>query len=136
MIRINTQPGRRQLRQFAGLVFPLFSALVGALAFFRFDSPLVASWIWVVGVAISLVGLALPPFARIVYLALTGLTYPIGFVVSHLVLLVIYYGLITPVGLALRLADRDPLRKRPGDEASYWRPREAVTDAERYFRQY
>jgi hypothetical protein len=41
------------------------------------------------------------------------------------------------VGLLFRLMGRDPLQRRlEPAAASYWQPREQVTDLRRYYRQY
>jgi hypothetical protein len=46
-------------------------------------------------------------------------------IVSPLMMAVIFYGVITPVGLVLRLTGKDPLRlRRDSSSASYWIPRE------------
>ena len=60
---------------------------------------------------------------------------PIGWIVSHAVLAIVYYGILTPIGLLLRLF-RDPmLRRFDPDAASYWMERESDDDLSRYFRQ-
>ena len=49
----------------------------------------------------------------------------------------VYFLVITPIGLAMRLAGRDLMSRRfdPGAE-SYWLPHKADKDAGRYFRQF
>ena len=71
------------------------------------------------------------------HVGLTLLTLPIGLVVSHVLLAVVYFGLLTPIGWALRLARRDPLSRgfRP-DLPTYWVPEETSRDPRRYLRQY
>jgi hypothetical protein len=49
----------------------------------------------------------------------------LGKVVSPIALGVLFYCVITPIGLALRLAGKDPLRlKRDPAANSYWIPRD------------
>ena len=51
---------------------------------------------------------------------------PIGRAVFGLALLVLYYGLFTPVGFVLRLLGRDALELRPhGSLSTYWKPKSA-----------
>ncbi len=46
-------------------------------------------------------------------------------IVTPIVMGVLFFGLITPFGLLMRLKGGDPLRlKRNGDEATWWRARE------------
>ncbi len=63
-------------------------------------------------------------------------TYPIGWLVSRLLLGVLFYGMFTPLGLLFRLLGRDALarRARP-DASSYWITKEGPNDARSYFRQ-
>ena len=69
--------------------------------------------------------------------SLTAVSLPIGFVVSHIVMAVMFYVILTPVGLVFRLIGRDPLQRRfDRQAASYWVPRERVTDPRRYYRQF
>ena len=137
MIPINRNPTRSQLRWFAALVFPLFWAWVGYLVYRRAGLPRVASAIAAVAVAISLVGLLSPAFMRRVWIGMMVGLSPLGWVMSHLILGVIYYLVVTPIGLALRAAGRDPLHRRfDRDAKSYWIVRARKPEVERYFRQY
>ena len=77
------------------------------------------------------------PVARAVYRALTLLTFPIGWVISHVLLALVYYLLLTPIGLLLRATGRDPLQRRLDPEAeTYWIEREGDRPANTYFRQH
>ncbi len=61
---------------------------------------------------------------------------PIGWVLSHALLAAVFYGVVLPVGLAMRLAGRDPMTRRlDRAAASYWVGRERVDGSERYFKQ-
>jgi hypothetical protein len=63
--------------------------------------------------------------------------YPIGWVVSHVLLGLIYFGLLTPVGWLMKLFGYDPMERRfDRAAASYWVERERQTDAGRYFKQF
>ena len=136
MIEINRNPSSRELRWF-GVLLVLFFAIVGALARWRFGAPRVATGLWGVGGALSLAYLALPPLRRIIYLAWVYAAYPIGWTVSHLLLLFVYYATLTPTGLLLRLAGKDPLERRTDAAApSYWSPRAKREDVKTYFRQF
>jgi ABC-type uncharacterized transport system permease subunit len=137
MIRIERNPSPSQLRLFGAALFPLFCGVAGAILRFRFDLPGAAPWVWALGGVSLILALARPALVRPLYLGLMLATYPIGWVVSHLILLLVYYAVVTPIGLALRFVGRDPLLKRPDPvRASYWREREPARDVERYFRQF
>ena len=83
------------------------------------------------------VGFFYLPLLRGAYVGLAYVTYPIGFVISHLLVGFVYYFVITPAGLLLRLFKGDPL-KRAADPAAttYWVKRPEQPSVERYFRQF
>ncbi len=135
LLEINRQLGARELRRFAGLYLPLFVLVVGLVLRYRFELPVAAIGVWLVGGVLALGGVIWPPFARALYLGISYAGYPIGWLVSHTVLVLLFFAVITPIGIVLRLAGRDPLIKRATGAASYWRRRTGVTDPDRYFRQ-
>ncbi len=137
MIDIDWNPGTTMLRRFSAVGAAFFGGLA-AWAALKGWSP---GWLpWTAG------GLALfcalcawiaPKWNLPLYLALTVLTFPIGLVISYLVLGFIYFGLMTPLGLVFRLMGRDALTRRLDPQAeTYWVPRESVGDLRRYFRQF
>jgi hypothetical protein len=63
--------------------------------------------------------------------------FPIGWVISQTMLLLMFYGIITPVALFLRLRGRDSLYlRRPQNAATFWLPKQTPTDVRSYLRQY
>ena len=65
------------------------------------------------------------------------LTFPIGLVLSHVLVAAAYYLVLTPAALVLRLFRRDPLARAWEPEAtSYWVRRAPAPDPSRYFRQF
>jgi hypothetical protein len=135
LIEINRNPTRRQLGWFAGLWLVVLGML-GAAAWSR-PAPGAAAALWFLAVAVPALGLLRPAVLRTIYLALAHATYPIGFAVSHVILAAVYFLVLTPIGLLVRLLGHDPLGLRRGWSAgSFWQRRAPVTDRTRYFRQY
>jgi hypothetical protein len=63
--------------------------------------------------------------------------FPIGWTMSHLLLAVTYFGVLTPVALFFRLVGRDALCRRFDRAASsYWTARPLPPDVDRYFKQF
>ena len=137
MLQLPTDPSTRQLRQFAAIWWPLFCVVVGA-ALLRLVGPPAAIAVWTLGVVLGLIGWWLPSVIRPVFLGLLVLTYPIGWLISHVVLVVLYFLVLTPIGLLLRLIGRDPLERSSSAEAesTSWRPWQPPSSKARYFRQY
>ncbi len=137
VVEINTDPTRRQLNQF-GFIWMGFVAFFGAVAFFKFHNPSLARGLWVAAVVVPVVGWVFPRFMRWVFLGMSYLAFPIGFVVSYVVLAAVYYLVLTPIGLLMRLVGYDSMKRSFDPEAaSYWIERPAsAAEAKRYFRQF
>lgn len=137
MISINWKPSSRELRMFAALLMLFF---VGVAGFWNWKTGQTTGPLILVSVSwtIGLIGLAVPQAIRWVYIGWMLAAFPIGWVISHLLLAAIFFGVIMPIGLVLRALGRDPMRKSFDRSAStYWiaRPIEP-TDSQRYFRQF
>jgi hypothetical protein len=122
------------LRQFAAL----WLLVCGALAYRCYALEQWTAAIVFAGLALTFgpAGLVWPGFIRPLFVLLSTLTYPIGWVISHVFLAVLYYGVLTPFSALFRLMGRDVLcrRKRPG-QSSYWTVRGEPADVGSYFRQ-
>lgn len=63
------------------------------------------------------------------------LTRPTGWLVTNVLLRIMFYGVMTPLGLIFQMWGRDPLQLKKPDVESYSRVRKQRTDAETYYRQ-
>lgn len=137
MIPIDRHPPQRVLRQFAALWLPLFSAILAFWAWRRGQPTALVGGLAAVGAVSLLVGLLRPALARPVFVGWMAAAFPLGWLVSHLLLAIVYYGVVAPIGLAMRLAGRDPLQRRFDRAAkSYWTEHNPDADVDRYFRQF
>lgn len=75
------------------------------------------------GLLLVLVGLLAPRWALPFHLAWMKFAGVLGFVNSRILLSVMYYGVMTPAGFLMRMAGRDPLKRRRKSAGSYWIPR-------------
>lgn len=135
MIGIQWNPERKQLRQFAGIWFPAFCALAGWSIAQKTGHWHDVEMGWIVVGLISILGLVFPPIIRPVFVGLILLTYPIGWVVSHLLLVFIYFGVVTPIGLVLRATGHDSLGTKIPAGQSTWKSPTGKTDPTSYLRQ-
>lgn len=136
MIEINKNPSAGELKWF-GLIFAFFFALIGTVIGWRFDNWNITLVLAIIGGSVGLVFYAVPPLKKPIFVGWLYLTFPIGWVVSHVILGVTYYLILTPIGLIMRLCGRDPMqRKLDPDATTYWEKREPVTNSQRYFKQY
>jgi hypothetical protein len=135
MIAIQWNPSEKQLRQFAGVWFPAFCGLVGWSIGHKTGHWSAVEIGWVLAGLLSVGGLVLPALIRPIFVGLILLTFPIGWVVSHLLLGLIFYGVVTPIGLILRISGHDPLQLKKPIGNSVWKTLVGKTDATRYLRQ-
>ena len=136
VIEINTNPSRRDLLWF-GLLLPVFFAIVGVLVWRRTGS-LTSGWVlWAAGGSLSALFAVWPASRRRIYLGWMYAVYPIGWTLSHLLLGVVYFVIMTPIGLALRVLGRDPLERSFDRTATtYWVRHNPAQRIERYLRQF
>ncbi|HEX7880400.1 MAG TPA: SxtJ family membrane protein [Candidatus Eisenbacteria bacterium] len=146
MIDLNLKPDRKHLRDFgwvALVVFGLLGAVVTwkhAIVGIHLSEPATrttAMVLWGLGALSGLLSMVRPEWNRFLYIGLMLAAFPIGFVVSHVIIAIIFFVIITPVGLVFRLMGRDALSRRFDRNApSYWVDKKPVESVERYFRQF
>ncbi len=136
MIDINWNPSRRELRQFAGLLAVL-GPLAGTYMWWRHDAGTTGTYVAAAGLVLGGIGFALPALLRFVYVGWMIAVFPIGWTISHAILALIFYTVITPIGLVMRLVRRDPMHRTFDREAkTYWLDRDPSPPNARYFRQF
>ncbi len=122
--------GPRALRRFGLAVGGILLAL-GALAAWREGTAalMVPAALLATGALLVVHGFFRPSALRIPYLVWMGLALVLGWVMTRLILTAVYFLVVTPVGLVLRVSGRDPMHRRPDPNLpTYWIPREADGD--------
>jgi len=129
-------PSTRTLRQFAGLWILFFAGLT-YWQNFMLGKDALALFFAALAIVIGLVGLARPQIIRPIFVVWMIAAFPVGWIMSRVLLSFLYYGVFMPVGLCFRLVGRDVLNRRynPGKD-SYWTRKNYATDLVSYFRQY
>jgi Saxitoxin biosynthesis operon protein SxtJ len=127
--------GPRELRKFGLLVGGVF-AVLGIIALLRGKH----SYPWLLGPGVLLMGFGAvwPTALKWIYLAWMSVAVVLGFVVSHVLLMILFYLAFLPLGLLARCFGKDFLRLKLDPKAgSYWIRRPAsARPAEEYERQY
>jgi hypothetical protein len=91
----------------------------------------------ILALTIGPLGLARPEWVRSIYVGWMIAVFPIGWLVSQVILAVMFYGLFVPTGLIFKLIGRDPMqRTRSTGLKSYWTPKTTPSDLSRYFKQF
>ena len=136
LIHIDKNPPAIVMR-WMGLLMAVGFGIAGAVAGYGFGAWQVSPWLWAVGVALALVYYAIPPLRRPLYLSWMYAAAPVGWVLTHASMALVFFGVLAPVGLVMRLFGHDPLRRRfDAGQASYWVDHQSTSDLDRYFRQY
>jgi len=107
------------LRQFGLLVGGVF-LLIGLFPFVWRQDPM---RVWAVGLGtlLAATGLAAPGLLREPYRGWMFVGHVLGWINTRIILGVLFYGLITPMGLFMKLTGRDPMRRGFDPEATTYR---------------
>jgi hypothetical protein len=129
-------PTARVLRQFAA-AWLVFFLCAGAHQWLGRARPQAGLVLAVLALLVGVLGLVRPTAVRWLFLAATVAAFPIGWVLSQVMLVLMFYGVITPVALIFRVIGRDALHRRcPPAEVSLWVSKPSPSDVSRYFKQY
>lgn len=77
-----------------------------------------------IAAVLTLIGLFVPLAARAFHRFWMGIAGVLGYINSRIILSLLYFGVLAPVGLARRLIGRDPMKRRGSTQSSYWVTRE------------
>ena len=138
---VNWRPNDGEMREFGRTLacgFVVIGAVLSVLVRWKMGEwqswPV---WLALAGVGLGVVCWVLPRLARPVYVLWYAVGCVIGMVLSNLLLGLVFYLVITPIGLMLRCLGKDPLERRLDRQApTYWKDAEKPVDATRYFRQF
>jgi saxitoxin biosynthesis operon SxtJ-like protein len=111
----------RAEREF-GLIVGGVLVLLSAWWMYRGKFPSVAHITLPLGAVLMLLGLVLPRvlvWPNKAWMALAGV---LSFVSTRIILAFVFFLVVTPIGVVKRLSGWDPLNRRGGPSASYWRP--------------
>jgi len=90
-----------------------------------------------IGAGVGLILWLLPALARPIYVVWYGLACCIGLVAGNILLGVMFYGLVTGIGLAKRLRGTQAIRKSADPATTtYWIDAPSSADPKSYFNQY
>lgn len=116
----------------SALVVATVLALVAAWQRYR-GGVTAAAVCGVAAVTLAVCGLLIPPAATAFHRAWMGLAGVLGYVNSRILLGIVYYGMITPIGLIMRATGHDPLQRRQHRRRSYWVQRERTRQSREGF---
>ncbi len=136
MIDLNWKPTNKDLRVF-GTAALVVAGGFGLSIFLKVGLVGLVKILWGVGATVFFIGLIWPQGLKYVYIGLSLIAFPIGLVIGNVLMALVYYLLVTPIGLAFKLLGKDPMhRKLDPNAESYWIRRPPPPEPGRYFRQF
>ena len=136
IVPIDWRPDGKKLKRFSlfwlaffGLVFAPIALAAGQRgAFYVLTAIGAAGW---------LCGAMRPQWLRWPYIALSLLTYPVGWLVSHVLLGIAFYAVLTPIGWWRQLRGRERMPRRgERHKDTYWEHRDTRPGLAGYLRQF
>ena len=109
----------KELRQFGLMVGGVFS-IIGLWPMFLRGDPL-RLWAVVLGSLLILLGSLVPTWLAPVHRGWMWVGHVLGWINTRIILGVIFYGLITPIGIAFRMLGKDTMRQSFSDTSSTYR---------------
>jgi Saxitoxin biosynthesis operon protein SxtJ len=132
---VKWQPDARELRRFAIAMLVGFFVL-GALSAWRAKGIGTGSVVlWSIGVTLAIAAFV-PKLGRIAYLAVYLPTSIIGYVVSNVMLALMFFLVITPLGIVMKLMGKDLLQQRRPNRTTQWTPVKETKNEDSYYRQF
>ena len=127
---LDTSSGK--LRSF-GLLVGLVVALIGGWMLWKGHGFILLC----AGPILMFLGLVVPRWLKWLYVPWMTLAFALGFVMTRVLLTILFFVVITPVGLIMRMTGRDPLNQKfDRDAKSYWIPKEPPADLKKHLERY
>jgi len=113
---------RRQLTSFSRAI-AIFFIILGLILFIRQKPEFLLCFVG--GIFFIAAGMVRPVLLKWPYMICLALGNILSWMIARIILGAMFYIILMPVGLALRLFGHDPLCKKPDKKArSYWKPEE------------
>jgi len=127
--------GRKELHEF-GLLMGIILIVIGIIALWRGK----ASYPYLIGIGVLFLGFGfiMPEILKPLHKIWMGFSVILGFFMSRLILVVLFYGVMTPISLITKIMGKDILDERIcREKASYWKKRAVEVKARNsYEKQY
>src|SRR5215510_9033893 len=91
------RPSERMLRQF-GWIWLVFFSAAASWQWLHYQRGWLAKVLLTIAVTIGPVGIAWPGAIKPVFVVWMAVVYPVGWIVSHVLLASVFYGLFSPIG--------------------------------------
>jgi Saxitoxin biosynthesis operon protein SxtJ len=115
----HTEVTKSTLRQFGLMIGGIF-LLIGLWPFV-WRQEAVRIWAVVPGSLLAMAGLVMPGILKHIYQGWMWVGHVMGWVNTRIILGVLFYGIVTPMGLIMKMTGRDPMRRSYEPDALTYR---------------
>ena len=123
----------KDLRQF-GIVLGLILIALGGIHFKK-GNDAIFPWLLTIGLISVVTGTFLPGILRPIYTVFTKVTNAIGWFNTRVILILVYYFILSPIGLVMRLFGKDPLDRNIDKKIeTYWIDRKSAINLKEQLR--
>lgn len=127
-------PTERTLRQFAGAWFLVF--FIAAFRYFVHGHKTASIALVLIGL-VGVAGLVKPLLVKHLFLGATIAAYPLGWMLTQIILMIMFYVVLTPIAFIARWRGHDPLQlRRRTARSTFWAPRGEPPPPENYLKQF
>jgi len=107
----NHIPANRLLREFSLITGSITGVLFGLVFPWLFDYALPA-WPWIIALTLGTIGLLYPQCLKPLYRSWMAIGHVLGWINTLVILALVFYLLITPTGLIMRIFGKDPMARK------------------------
>ncbi len=137
LVSLNLKPSTKQLRDFGDIALCMCNIIGLLLLGLNKISPKGLIIFCLIGLAMYILSRISTALIKPVYQGLMIATFPIGWVISHLMMGLFYYGIVTLIAIIFKIIGRDPLCRKYEPEAdTYWLPYKQSRSPKHYFHQF
>ena len=120
MNAVTIETNKIELRKFGLLTGGLLAGLFGLILPYIFGRHYVL-WPWIIGGVLVIWALVLPAYLAPVYKYWMRVAHILGWINTRIILSIVFYLVITPIGLLARLFTRDPMARKLDRSATSYR---------------
>jgi len=130
----NIKTTKKVLRNF-GLILAVVLAIFGGISLWKESESY--KYLFPGSGASLILAMLLPNVLKLIYLPWMTVATIIGWVMTRVILTILYYLILTPIGIAMKLFGKDILDEKINkDKPSYWVPRDKTILKEQFERQF
>ena len=127
----NIKSGKRELRKF-GITFSIVLVLLGGLCILRNKD--YYSYLFIFSITFLFLSLAAPTVLKPVQKIWISLSIVIGWSIARIILIILFYFIVTPTGILARIFGKEFLDLKFGRKAdSYWISRRVIRPEKRNY---